>query len=65
MPASCSMEERRATMAFCAASRREPRAIVAVHTTCIAIGIDATSSTTQNETAGQKVLREKPSLNMR
>ena len=45
------MDERRATMAFCAASSREPSAIVAVHTTCMAMGIEATSSTTPNEMA--------------
>ena len=51
IPASCSIEASRATIAFFSASMREPSAIVAVHTTCIAIGIDATSSTTPNETA--------------
>ena len=35
MPASCSIDESRATIARFDASSREPSAIVAVHTTCI------------------------------
>mmetsp|Transcript_59513 Transcript_59513/g.143669 ORF Transcript_59513/g.143669 Transcript_59513/m.143669 type:complete len:212 (+) Transcript_59513:849-1484(+) len=46
MPASSSMADRRATITLRAARRREPTAIVDVHTTCMAIGIEATSSTT-------------------
>mmetsp|Transcript_13696 Transcript_13696/g.44016 ORF Transcript_13696/g.44016 Transcript_13696/m.44016 type:complete len:267 (+) Transcript_13696:1619-2419(+) len=53
IPASCSIDASRATIAFFAARRREPSAIVAVQTTCIAMGMEATSSTAPNETAGQ------------
>ena len=51
MPATSSMEARRVTMAFSSASEREPRAMVEVETTGSAIGIEATSSTTQNTSA--------------
>ena len=51
MPATSSMLERRVTMAFFSASLREPSAIVATLTTGIAIGIDATSSTTAKASA--------------
>mmetsp|Transcript_24214 Transcript_24214/g.52064 ORF Transcript_24214/g.52064 Transcript_24214/m.52064 type:complete len:465 (-) Transcript_24214:326-1720(-) len=46
MEASSSMEVRRDTMAFSSASMRQPSAIVDVHTTCIAMGMEAMRSTT-------------------
>jgi hypothetical protein len=51
MEASSSMAARRETMAFCSASLLLPSAMVAVHTTCMAMGMDATSSTTPNASA--------------
>eukprot|EP00958_Prasinococcus_capsulatus_P012333 scaffold1231_cov369-Prasinococcus_capsulatus_cf.AAC.6 len=53
MPASSSTAARRETMAFCAASLRQPSAMVVVQTICIAIGIEATSSTTQKAMVGE------------
>mmetsp|Transcript_22025 Transcript_22025/g.53925 ORF Transcript_22025/g.53925 Transcript_22025/m.53925 type:complete len:398 (+) Transcript_22025:1414-2607(+) len=46
IPASSSIAERRATMAFLLARMLAPTAIVTVATTCIAIGIDAMRRTT-------------------
>mmetsp|Transcript_5827 Transcript_5827/g.14783 ORF Transcript_5827/g.14783 Transcript_5827/m.14783 type:complete len:310 (+) Transcript_5827:226-1155(+) len=46
MPASSSMDERRVTIALCAASVRPPSARVEVQTTWLAMGTTATSSTT-------------------
>mmetsp|Transcript_12500 Transcript_12500/g.34821 ORF Transcript_12500/g.34821 Transcript_12500/m.34821 type:complete len:276 (+) Transcript_12500:3011-3838(+) len=46
MEASSSMEVSLDTMAFSSASILHPRAIVEVHTTCMAIGMDAISRTT-------------------
>ena len=54
IPASSSTEERRATIAFSAASSWQPSARVVVHTTRSAMGIDATSSTTLNASTSQK-----------
>jgi len=54
MPASSSTEDRRATMAFSAASSWHPSASVVVHTTRSAMGMDATSSTTLNASTSQK-----------
>ena len=46
-PANSSMEFSRDTIAFRLAKACAPTAIVVAHTTCIAIGIEATSSTTR------------------
>mmetsp|Transcript_5505 Transcript_5505/g.12584 ORF Transcript_5505/g.12584 Transcript_5505/m.12584 type:complete len:252 (+) Transcript_5505:1711-2466(+) len=51
MPASSSMEARRDTIALLVARSRAPTAIVAVVTTCMAMGIEATSSTKQDTRA--------------
>jgi hypothetical protein len=51
MPASSSMADRRATMTFDSASRREPTASVDVHTISMAMGMDATRMTMQLEMA--------------
>ena len=49
MPASSSMADRRATMTFFCARRREPTASVDVHTTSMAMGMDATRMTITTE----------------
>ena len=41
------MDANRDTMACCSPRAQDPRAIVEVHTTCIAMGIDATNDTAQ------------------
>ena len=41
IPASASMDAKRDTMACFSAKARDPRAIVEVHTTCMAMGTDA------------------------
>mmetsp|Transcript_46306 Transcript_46306/g.124423 ORF Transcript_46306/g.124423 Transcript_46306/m.124423 type:complete len:271 (-) Transcript_46306:232-1044(-) len=61
MPAISSMAARRETMAFFLASSWEPKAMVEVQTTCMAMGMDATSSTTQMDRVSRKVL---PSMSM-
>mmetsp|Transcript_32622 Transcript_32622/g.61318 ORF Transcript_32622/g.61318 Transcript_32622/m.61318 type:complete len:226 (+) Transcript_32622:1742-2419(+) len=47
MAARSSTAESRVTIAFSSASARQPRAMVVVHTTRMAMGMEATSSTTQ------------------
>ena len=44
IPASASMDAKRDTMACFSAKARDPRAIVEVHTTCMAMGTDATTT---------------------
>ncbi len=51
MPAMSSMAARRVTMAPCALSWRLPSASVVVHTISMAMGMEATSSTTVKESA--------------
>ena len=51
MPAISSMEARRVTIAPCLDRSRDPRASVVVHTISIAMGMDATRSTTAKERA--------------
>ena len=51
MPATSSIDERRVTIAWRSASLREPSAMVETETTGIAMGMDATSSTTANVSA--------------
>mmetsp|Transcript_19729 Transcript_19729/g.75773 ORF Transcript_19729/g.75773 Transcript_19729/m.75773 type:complete len:233 (-) Transcript_19729:744-1442(-) len=55
MPASSSMALRRATMTLREARRRAPTAMVEVHTTCMAMGMDATSSTITTDRARRTV----------
>ena len=50
-PASSSIADSLVTITFLSASRLDPIAIVVVHTTSIAIGIEATNSTTHVENA--------------
>mmetsp|Transcript_23799 Transcript_23799/g.32739 ORF Transcript_23799/g.32739 Transcript_23799/m.32739 type:complete len:390 (-) Transcript_23799:272-1441(-) len=54
MPAISSTAESRATMAFSSAKSRHPRAIVVVHTTLIAMGMEEMSRTTQKERASSR-----------
>ena len=51
MPAISSMEARRVTIAPCFDRSREPSASVVVHTISMAIGMEATSRTTANDSA--------------
>jgi hypothetical protein len=51
MPAISSMEARRVTIAPSCDSWREPSASVVVHTISMAMGMDATSSTTVKDSA--------------
>ncbi len=51
MPAISSIDARRVTMAPSWESVREPSASVVVHTISMAMGMDATSSTTVKESA--------------
>mmetsp|Transcript_39805 Transcript_39805/g.81422 ORF Transcript_39805/g.81422 Transcript_39805/m.81422 type:complete len:291 (+) Transcript_39805:1151-2023(+) len=55
MPANSSMADRRATITLRWARRREPTAMVDVHTTCMAMGMDATSSTITTDRAPKMV----------
>ena len=56
MPAISSMLLMRATMAFSAASSPQPMARVVTHTTRMAMGMLAISSTTQKESTSRKEL---------